>query len=66
MLWGNAELVAHEQHLDHLRRAERQRLADEVTAQKRGGGLWRSIRQLLAGRLSEAKQSNVKLVEKAA
>lgn len=65
MFWFNAEMIAHEQHLDHLRRAERERLADEVAAQQ-GGGLWQSVRQSLVGQRTEAKQSGGKLMEKTA
>lgn len=66
MLWLNVEMVAHEQHLDHLRRAEQERLANEVAEQRQGGGLWQSLRQSLAGHGVEAKQVGGKLVEKTA
>ncbi|GAB4439026.1 MAG: hypothetical protein Kow0031_20950 [Anaerolineae bacterium] len=66
MFWGTVELVAHEQHLDHLRRAEREHLADEVDAQQNEGGWWQSLRQALAGQPSESRQSGGTLVEKTA
>ncbi|MCG3209674.1 MAG: hypothetical protein FOGNACKC_03301 [Anaerolineae bacterium] len=49
MFWGNADAVHHEQHLDNLRRAEHERLVNEVEAANPQPGLWQSVKTHLAG-----------------
>ncbi len=67
MFWGTAEMVAREMHLDNLRRAEREQLADAVTAQQhKQSGWWQSVRQSLTGQQTELNTSGGKLVEKTA
>ena len=50
---GNAAEVKHQQHQDHLRRAERERLAQEATADSERLAVLQSIGNHLVGLLNK-------------